>query len=116
MEKVAPFSCIQPCVNCPYRTDAPVKHWHKEEFKKLLESEGDYFGSVYSCHKNNGSICIGWLIKQDEIGIPSIALRLLLSKNNITRKYMDKLHSPSLLYKTLKLMIKANFPSLLKIK
>lgn len=118
MNKVDTYACKQPCSNCPYRTDAPLQLWHKSEYEKLLETENDYFGSVYNCHKNNGSICIGWLMKQDENRFPSIMLRISLSKNNITREYLDSLHSPSPLYKNVAAMIKANYPKLIikKIK
>ena len=112
--KVKTFTCTQPCSNCPYRTDSPLKLWHISEYEKLLAKENEYLGSVYNCHKNNGSICIGWLMKQDENRFPSIMLRILLSKHNITRKYLDSLHSPAKLYKNVKAMIKANYPKLLK--
>lgn len=116
MAKISLFECTQPCGNCPYRTDAPVKHWHKEEFKHLLEMENDQMGTTYLCHKNNGSICVGWLMKQDENRLPSIMLRISLSKHNVTREYLDSLHSPAPLFKDVKTMIKANFPELLKLK
>jgi hypothetical protein len=112
MNKQLHFKCSQPCNNCPYRTDAPLQLWHKSEYEKLLQMEQAQFGAVYGCHKNNGSICIGWLMKQDENNFPSIALRISLSKNNITREYLDGLHSPAPLYKSVKDMIKANYPRL----
>jgi len=114
--KVELFGCNKPCGNCPYRTDAPLKLWHKSEFQKLLNKENEMFGAVYRCHKDNGSVCVGWLIKQDEDNFPSIALRMALSKNNITRVYLDSLSSPAPLYKSIKEMIEANFPELLKQK
>lgn len=114
--KVSLFHCKQPCGNCPYRTDAPVRHWDKSEFETLLDSETHQFGTIYNCHKNNGSVCVGWLMKQDENRLPSIALRMALTKYNVTRLYMDSLSSPFPLYKNVKEMIKANFPSILKRK
>lgn len=113
-EKVPLFHCTQPCSNCPYRTDAPLKLWHKSEFKKLLETENNQMGATYKCHKNNGSICVGWLMKQDENRLPSIMLRIALSTHNITREYMDSLKSPAPLFKNVREMIKANFPEILK--
>lgn len=109
------FECTQSCNNCPYRKDAPLKHWAIEEYIKLLQKENDYMGATYGCHKNNGSICVGWLMKQDEKGFPSITLRMALSKHNITRKYLDSLHSPAPLYKDVRAMVKANYPKLLKL-
>lgn len=113
-KKVDLFHCTQPCSNCPYRTDAPLKLWHPEEYEKLLATENDYMGATYKCHKNNGSICVGWLMKQDENRLPSIALRIALSTHKVTREYLDSLHSPAPLYENVKAMIKANFPKLLK--
>jgi hypothetical protein len=78
--------------------------------------EKNYMGTVYNCHKNNGSICIGWLIKQDESNFPSIMLRISLSTHKVTREYLDSLHSPAPLYKNVMQMIKANYPKILKQK
>lgn len=110
MGKVAQFHCTQPCNNCPYRKDAPLRHWSVEEYKDLLEKEQDVMGAVYGCHKNNGSVCVDWLMKQDDAGLPSIRLRLALSKEGVTREYMDKLHSPSPLFDSVEEMAKANYP------
>jgi len=107
------FHCNQQCNNCPYRTDAPKQLWHKEEFKKLLEMENSQFGTVYGCHKNNGSICVGWFMKQMENGCPSIMLRLAMIKQKPTQEYLDSLHSPAPLFKSVKAMIRSNFKTLL---
>lgn len=40
-KKIEPFKCTQPCSNCPYRTDAPLKLWHKSEYEKLLKTENE---------------------------------------------------------------------------
>lgn len=113
MNKVETYTCTQPCGNSPYRTDAPLRHWDVSEYEKLLQMENDPLGSIYGCHKGNGSICIGWLMKQDENRFPSIMLRISLSKNNITREYLDALHSPSPLYNNVEEMIEANYPEIL---
>lgn len=114
--KVPPFHCTQPCGNCPYRTDAPLQLWDKYEFEKLLKTETEFMGAIYNCHKDNGSVCIGWLMKQDENRFPSIRLRIALSKHKVTRKYLNKLNSPFPLYKDVKEMIAANYPKILKKK
>jgi hypothetical protein len=107
-----------PCENCPYRKDAPLQLWAKEEFEGLLASEQlDYtsgnFGKIYGCHKQDGHVCVGWLIKQDENNFPSIQLRMSLSKNKVTREYLDSLHCKSELYKSVDEMINANYPEIL---
>lgn len=113
MNKVEAYTCTQPCNNCPYRTDAPLRHWDISEYEKLLAMENDYMGSVYGCHKNNGTVCVGWLMKQDERRFPSIMLRISLSHNNVTREYLDSLHSPAPLYDSVEDMIEANYPEIL---
>jgi hypothetical protein len=112
--KVETYKCTQPCGNCPYRKDAPLRLWAVEEYIKLLEMENDYMGANYACHKANGSVCVGWLMKQDENRFPSIMLRLSLSKNNVTRQYLDSLNSPSPLYATVQEMAEANYPEVFK--
>ncbi len=113
-KKVGLFSCKSPCGNCPYRKDAPLRLWDKSEFARLLETENDAMGAIYRCHKNNGSVCVGWLIDQDKRNHPSIMLRMALMKNNITRKYLDSLKSEFKMFRSVKAMVRANFPTLLK--
>lgn len=104
------FKKKSPCGNCPYRMDAPLRHWNIEEFKDLLANEDTQFGTVYGCHKKDNSVCIGWLMNQDENRFPSIALRMTLSKNGITRDYLDKLTCKSQRFKSVESMCKANYP------
>lgn len=108
------YSRKQPCNNCPYRKDAPLKHWSIEEFKDLLANENTQFGTVYGCHKKDGHVCVGWLMNQDKNDFPSIMLRLSLSKNNVTREYLDALNSPSKTFQNVFSMCKANYPELIK--
>lgn len=101
-----------PCNNCPYRKDSKLQLWSKEEFQYLLKMEADQLGGVYHCHKNNGTVCRGWLINQDKRNFPSIMLRVSLSKNNITRAYLDKLTCPVPMFETVEEMCYSNFPEL----
>jgi hypothetical protein len=101
-----------PCNNCPYRLDAPLQLWDKVEFEKLLASEKLQLGSVYGCHKDDGHVCVGWLMKQDENRFPSIMLRMSLSNNKVTREYLDTLHCKTGLYNSVEEMIEANYPEL----
>lgn len=108
------FTRYQPCNDCPYRKDAPLQKWSVEEFKRLVEMDGDQFGSTYGCHKKDDHVCVGWLIDQDRRFFPSISLRFHLAKNNITREYLDRLKSPSELYTSIKEMCIANYPKFFK--
>lgn len=106
------YSKTQPCKSCPYRRDAVLRHWSIEEFQDLLDNERDYFGAVYGCHTKDGSVCIGWLMDQDKRRFPSISLRLSLSRNKITREYLDKLGSNVEMYDNVEEMINANYPEI----
>lgn len=66
---------LAPCEKCPYRRDAPIGLWAREEFERLLESDVDTLGVMYGCHKGNGHFCAGWLLDQRARDFPSVALR-----------------------------------------
>lgn len=110
------FKKKQPCKNCPYRKDAPLKLWHKAEFENLLKEERteNVMGSkIFACHKKDESVCVGWLINQRDRNFPSINLRLVLIKKRINYSYTEGLKSPVQLYQTIEEMILANYPEIL---
>ena len=112
VKKVGIFECKTPCGNCPYRKDAPLAHWNIDEFKKTLDAEADIIGSAFMCHKQNGSICVGYLMNQDERDFPSNALRLTFIKHGVDREYLDALYCKSERFETIEEMCLANFPEL----
>lgn len=117
MKKVPLFHCTRPCSSCPYRKDAPLRLWAREEFEDLLRNdEENIIGKVYLCHKKNGGICVGFLMNQDERDFPSIALRVSLSEHGISREFLDKLNSPAPRFASIRAMIRANFPAILRGK
>src|SRR5688572_26184695 len=77
----------RPCDNCPYRMDAPRRHWDRAEFVGVLEAERSQFGTVYACHKQRDlapserGFCAGWALDQRKRGVPSVALRILLIRS-----------------------------------
>ncbi len=101
-----------PCKTCPYRKDVPLRHWAIEEFKGLLDSEKEQFGRTYGCHKKDDTVCKGWLMNQDKRNFPSIMLRLSLTKNKITREYLDKLTCAVEMFDTVEDMCYTNYPEL----
>lgn len=112
---VMDFCKKQPCNNCPYRTDAPLQFWDKQEFVNLWKEEkNEQFGKVFGCHKKDGHICIGWLLKQRDRNYPNINLRLQLIRKSVTAEYLESVSSPVPLYPSVESMIKANYSSIIK--
>ena len=98
-----------PCANCPYRKDAPRKHWSREEFVDLLAKDADPIGATYGCHKKNGNLCIGWLLDQRKRNVPSIALRLHLYREPQAVTQMEEAHDGgAAMFSTVKAMCRAN--------
>lgn len=88
-----------PCGTCPYRRSTPVGVWDQYEYDKLRAMDAidpqeamarsaageeislrKLLGVIYNCHLNDGTICRGWLADQKRRNIPSIALRLELTR------------------------------------
>lgn len=108
------FKGTTPCKDCPYRMDAPLQKWDAGHFADLLRNDESYMGALYHCHKNNGTVCRGWLINQDARRFPSIMLRMSLSAKKVTRIYLDKLHCKSMMFDSVRNMVEANYPELVK--
>jgi len=107
------FDKREPCASCPYRTDAPLELWHREEFEKLLAAERTQWGTQYGCHefrkrRDEAQVCIGWLISQRERNVPSIALRLTLIRSEEAQRCIKEASSPAPLYETIEEMCEAN--------
>ena len=98
-----------PCKDCPYRKDAPLQKWDKEEFKKLLNNDDAQFTPNFMCHKKDGCYCTGWVINQLDKGVPCVPLRLVISANRGITKGLDKEVE---LYESAEEMIEANYPEL----
>lgn len=105
----------EPCSNCPYRKDAPLRHWDQREFLKLLTEENKELGSLYACHghgklnnKKRG-FCAGWLLDQKRRNVPSIRLRLMLMTNEEARRALEVVTDGGhKLFRTVKAMCRAN--------
>lgn len=110
------YTKTSPCNNCPYRKDAPLQHWAKEEFENLMQKDSEQIGSVFACHKKDGHVCVGWLMDQDKRRLPSIALRLSLSQNEVSTDYLDSLKCKSEMFNNISDMVKANYPGVKSFK
>lgn len=102
------FKSNIPCNNCPYRKDAPKALWDRIEFDKLKLNDQVQFGPIYGCHKNNGCVCVGWLMDQDRRNFPNLNLRMKISRDKITREFLDSLHCSSEMFESIDEMIKYN--------
>jgi hypothetical protein len=111
------IGCKKVCSNCPYRKDAPLQLWDIYEFEKLLnDAKASYgLGAIYDCHKNNGSICKGWLVNQLENDIPSNTLRIVLRTSQTKQEELDTVLDANKdieMYKSIEEMSFANYPEL----
>jgi hypothetical protein len=107
------FDKREPCTSCPYRTDAPLQLWSREEFVNLLDKDVSQMGSTFGCHEYNkrrdeAQVCIGWLLDQRERGVPSINFRLALIRNPAARACLKEASSPAPLYDSIEEMCEAN--------
>lgn len=90
-------------------------HWHPSEFKRLLATEGSELGTVYACHGHvkvkdpDRGMCAGWLLDQKKRNLPSIMLRLLLSRDDAALAAFDAVNDGGHpMFKTLTAMCRAN--------
>lgn len=114
MKKKKLFECKTPCGNCPYRKDSEIGYWSILEFQNVLEAETKLIPPVFLCHKNNGSICIGYLMNQKNRDFPSNGLRLSMRKHGVDRNYLDSLFCKSEMYETVEEMCEVNFEAIRK--
>ena len=59
----APLPAGNPCGSCPYRRDAPVGLWHREEYAILTHYDAETWkqpSKLFLCHQENDRICSGW--------------------------------------------------------
>ena len=103
------FDARSPCNNCPYRKDAPREHWHRAEFVKLKQQDGQEFGALYGCHKNNGNPCIGWLLNQRARNVPCISLRMrLIAKPEALTQFEEANDGGHEMFSSINAMCRAN--------
>ena len=103
-----------PCKSCPYRRDSKRGLWHPTEFVNLLRNDHQW-GAVFGCHEFNKRPpaehrpCAGWLLDQQQRGLPNLNLRILLLRDPTARACFAALSSAGLkLYRTIKSMCRAN--------
>lgn len=54
----------KPCGSCPYRRDVPSGIWHRHEYDKLPQYDGQTWEqspALFLCHQRDGQLCSGWL-------------------------------------------------------
>ena len=113
-----------PCASCPYRRDAPRGLWHRSEFENLLAQDRDpLFGAEFGCHefnrqpKSEHRPCAGWLLDQKKRDIPSIQLRLTLTRNPEALACFEKADPAGLpLFDSIEEMCRANIGRIKHVK
>ena len=111
----------RPCADCPYRKDATAGHWHPEEFEKVRRAqEGEREGGMaamtgaFACHKHaklpasDRGWCAGWALQQRADGVPSLSLRLMLTKPDTLAAFQALDGAGLDLYPSVNAMLKAN--------
>lgn len=105
----------RPCENCPYRKDAPLKHWHRTEYESVMAGEQSQMGTTFACHKQRDlpqerrGLCAGFLADQKERNVPSIALRLVLMQDEGARQAYENVDTSGLeMYPDAETMCRAN--------
>lgn len=109
-----------PCADCPYRRDAPRRHWHDEEFAKVRDAQraerqgGMGGGRVFACHKHikldpkDRGWCAGWALQQRADNVPSIPLRIMLMDRETAQAFRDLDPAGLDLYDSVDEMLEAN--------
>jgi hypothetical protein len=113
-----------PCPSCPYRRDAPRGLWHRSEFENLLKQDADsLFGGTFRCHEFNKQPkeehrpCAGWMLDQKKRGVPSIQLRLMLTRNPEAVKCFNKAKPNGVpLFDSIEEMCRANIERIKHVK
>lgn len=115
MNKRVAFDMKEPCTSCPYRRDAKLEHWAREEFQRLLDHEAAPLpGAIYACHGTAKTpkkrVCAGWLLNQRERRFPSIALRMRLYQDETAMQCAHDVQASTPQYDTVEEMVRANYP------
>jgi hypothetical protein len=112
----------KPCAKCPYRKDAPLELWMREEFERVLREDRKPLGlgNVFGCHKHGNRhragektpMCAGGVLDQLKRDMPSVMLRFHIAKSDNPQATYDALNSVSSegmeLYATIEEMCAAN--------
>lgn len=115
----------KPCPNCPFLRSAPLAYWHPDEYMMLsrMESVETRLGeaSLFNCHKDqhlpqpSRQLCVGWMIDQKRKGIPSIALRIRLSRDDDTVDQLRAVSTEGELFNSVSDLVSANIARDMKI-
>lgn len=96
-----------PCANCPWRVDAPRKHWDPTHFVDIWRNCQDDGVHVMGCHKSTVQrprVCQGWV---RVMGLDAIGVRLELITGQVTETEIAHRGGPEL-FKSFAAMLRAN--------
>lgn len=108
----------EPCANCPFRRTAQLAYWHPAEYVGLALMERDEEnpeGPLFQCHKDRTKpqqerqLCVGWLMDQRRKGLPSIALRVRMTRDpGLRLQYGEMPQDDGFLYESVQELVDAN--------
>lgn len=96
-----------PCANCPWRLDAPRKHWDPSHFVEIWRNCQDDGTNVMACHKSTKQrprVCQGWV---RVLGFEAIGVRLAVMRGQVTTAEIEHRAGPEL-FTSFAAMLRAN--------
>src|SRR5262249_36385402 len=97
----------RPCSNCPWRVDAPRRHWDPSHFVEIWHGCQDDGIHVMACHKSTSQrrlLCQGWV---RVMGFGAIGVRLAMICGEVTASEVADQGGPPL-FRTFAQMLRAN--------
>lgn len=97
----------RPCLNCPWRVEAPRGHWDPEHFREIWKGCQDDGLHQMACHKSTQKAplpCQGWV---RTMGFDSIGVRLSVMTGRVSVAEVHDRHGPEL-FRTFGAMLRAN--------
>lgn len=97
----------RPCRNCPWRVDAPRRHWDPSHFTEIWHNCQDDGAHEMACHKSTRAMplpCQGWV---RVMGFGAIGVRLAVMTGKVSLAEVDDQRGPAL-FPSFAAMLEAN--------
>ncbi len=97
----------RPCENCPWRVDAPRRHWDPTHFTDIWRNCQDDGMNQMLCHKSTPTVllpCQGWV---RVMGFTAIGVRLAVMNGLVSHAEVEDRNGPQL-FPSFGAMLRAN--------